>query len=577
VPEDAGRAERPWPRLSGWRRFGPAVLVVAALVVAGVVATVRTPTSSGGSAAPPPAAPAGTSSALAIPYQTAEKSGRVADFHWPAQCDHGTGRLKVPSVYAPPCVPVFHGDNGGAMGPGVTATTINIVAYQAPPGDLTSAITGATNTPQQSVATAQGYVQMFNQVAELYGRHVNLIPFYATGTSDDAEAGRADAITVAEQLHAFASISGPAQTPAYQDELAQQHVLCISCGYADTHSGFVQDAPYLWGLLPAPDTLLAETFRYVISQLNGRDAIWAGEPSFTHRKRVFAVVHYDQNPPVYGAILGQYTRILAKARVNVALQQSYLLDLSQLPSEAATIAAHLARSGATTVVFVGDPIMPIYLTKACAALGYYPEWVISGTVFTDTSTLGRYFDQKEWAHAFGISALGVPLPLDQTEAVHVYRWYFGTNPPAARTATLILPGYEQLFSGLELAGPHLTPTSFQQGVFRLPPGGGGVTTPLAGYGYNGAPPLPAYSTPSDYTFIWYDAAAKGTDEQGVYGAGMVRFVAGGRRYLATHEPASTVPMFDPAGTVMQYPVTPKSSRAPNYPPWPGSPAAHGGT
>ena len=57
------------------------------------------------------------------------------------------------------------------------------------------------------------------------------------------------------------------------------------------------------------------------------------------------------------------------------------------------MAEHLKRSGATTVVFAGDPIMPIYLTKACADIGYYPEWVITGTVLTYTSTLGRYYDQ----------------------------------------------------------------------------------------------------------------------------------------------------------------------------------------
>ncbi len=572
--ETGTASTRPWPRLSGWRRWGPISVVIVALIVAGTIATARTPSSSTASSSL--SSSAGTSTNLPVSYEAARKAGKTADYHWSPGCDRSTGRLKVPSVYAPPCVPVYRGPNGGSTWQGVTGSTINVVAYQAPPGDLTSAITGATNTPAQSFATEQGYVQMFNNILELYGRRVNLIDFNATGTSDDSVAGRADAITVAEQLHAFASIGGPAQTPAYQDELAQLHVLCIGCGYSDTHSGFLQDAPYLWGLLPAPDTLLAETFRYVIDHLSGHDAIWAGEPAFTHQKRVFAVVHYDQNPPVYGTILGYYKTLLAKAHVNVALTESYLLDLTQLPSEAATIAAHLARVGATTVVFIGDPIMPIYLTKACAELGYYPEWVISGTVFTDTSTLGRYFDQKEWAHAFGISDLAVPLPLDETDAVRLYRWYYGAAPPAERTATVIIPSYELLFQGLEMAGPHLTPKSFEQGVFRLPPAGGGLTTPLAAYGYQGAPPLPAYSTPGDYTFVWYDASAVGYDEQNVKGPGMIRFVEGGKRYLATTGPTKAVPMFQTAGSVMQYPSPPPGDRPPSYPPWPGSPTAGAG-
>ena len=54
---------------------------------------------------------------------------------------------------------------------------------------------------------------------------------------------------------------------------------------------------------------------------------------------------------------------------------------------------------------------------------------------------------------------------------------------------------------------------------------------------------------------------------------MMRFVDGGNRYLATSIPSSTVPMFETAGSVMQYPVPPKADRPPPYPPWPGSPTA----
>jgi hypothetical protein len=59
-------------------------------------------------------------------------------------------------------------------------------------------------------------------------------------------------------------------------------------------------------------------------------------------------------------------------------------------------------------VFLGDPIMPIYLTKAATDQNYFPEWIITGTVLTDTTVFGRLYDQKQWAHAFGISSL--PLP-----------------------------------------------------------------------------------------------------------------------------------------------------------------------
>jgi hypothetical protein len=472
-------------------------------------------------------------------------------------------------------VPVHRGSNGGTTATGVTDKTITVVDYIAPPGDLASAIEGAAGTPATNLETAENYVAMFNRITPLYGRKVVLVPYNATGTSDDAVAAQADAIRVAQQIHAFASIGGPAQTPVYEDALARMHVLCLDCGLGATYTSYQKDAPYLWGQLPTPDTLLNAAFRYIFGQLKGRDAVYAGESQLRDHPRKFALVTYQSSPPVYTSLTGELTRELAQAHLTLALNESYLLDLSELPTESATIAEHLKRSGASTVIFAGDPIMPIYLTKACANIGYYPEWIITGTVFTDTSTLGRYYDQKEWSHAFGITSLAVPTPIKLGDAYNLYRWYYGTTPPAPRTAPVLLPSVEQLFDGIELAGPRLTPLTWAGGLFRFPATGGGPTTPLTAYGYQGAPPLPSYATPADYTFIWYDAAAKGTDEEGVYGAGMIRYVDGGKRYPATGGPSSEIPMFKMAGSVMQYEQYPSGGAPPSYPPWPGSPTAGG--
>jgi hypothetical protein len=569
-------AARPWPRVGVLRRLGPALLVVAALVAAGTVAT----TQSGGSGSPVASVPGGTGSpgadrGLPITYQMARKAGRASDYHWADGCDLTTGRLSMPTVYAPPCVPAFTGSNGGATGPGVTSSTITVVYYVPPPGDLAAQFEGTQGNPVTNVATAENYVAMFNHVVTLYGRHVDLVPYYATGNSDDAVAARADAIRVGQQVHAFASIGGPGQTPAYQDELAHLHVLCLSCAVGAPYSEIQQDAPYLWAVLPTSDTVLTDAFRYVVTQLMNRDAVYAGEARFRTHKRVFGLVRYDQNPPIYGSTTARINREFANSHLTFALDESYLLDLTQLPSEAATLAEHLKNVGATTVVFAGDPIMPIYLTKACAAIGYYPEWVITGTVLTYASTLGRLYDQKEWSHAFGISSLAVPTPIKDGDAYRLYDWYYGTIPPAPLTAVVILPPIEQLFAGLELAGPRLSGITYAAGNFRYPPSGGGPTTPAVSFGYQGAPPLPAYTVPSDYTFVWYDATAKGPDAEGTDGTGLMRYVAGGRRYASAGGPTAEVPMFQTAGAVTMDTTVPPVDRTPNYPPWPGSPTAKG--
>ena len=193
------------------------------------------------------------------------------------------------------------GANGGATSSGVTGGAINVVYYQPQPGGLAATISGAAGTNAQALATAQAYVAMFNQVYELYGRHVNLIPFTASGADSDPVAAHADAVTVAQQLHAFASINGPGETTAYEDELARLHVLCLACGDSSTNGQIQQNAPFQWANLPTADTSLHETVDYIVAKLNGKDAVWAGDPALHTQKRKFIVVSETSEPPAPGS------------------------------------------------------------------------------------------------------------------------------------------------------------------------------------------------------------------------------------------------------------------------------------
>ncbi len=571
--------ERPWPRVSRLRIAGPVVLIVAALVAAGTIATVHESNGTTSSSTSLSSGGGQQTARTTVPltYAAAAKLGKTADHDWGTECDHKTGRLKMPSVYAPPCVPVVNrAKNGGATSSGVTADSVNLVYYQAQPGGLTSVVSTAAGTPAQGLATVQDYVAMFNHVYEMYGRHINLIVFNATGSASDPVAAHADAVTVAQQDHAFASIGGPDETSAYEEELARLHVFCMGCGDSNTYGEIKLNAPYQWANLPTADTSLYETIGYVVAKLNDKPAIWAGDPSLHTVPRKFIVVSETSEPPAPGTaeLTASLTKKLRAGHVRMAspTDLQYTLDLTTLPTQAATIAEKLKTSGATSVIFAGDPIMPIYLTRACADIGYSPEWIITGIVLTDTSTLGRYYDQQEWAHAFGVTSLGVPTPVSVGDADHLYRWWYGANTsPPSLAAPAIIPPIQQFFEGVQLAGPDLTPSTFTAGLFRAPPAGGGPTTPLDAYGYQGAAPLPSYSSPADYTFLWYDATAKGPDEEGVTGSGLMRYVNGGARYKAGTVPAGPVPMFSVAGSVTSYPSPP--DKAPSYPAWPGSPAA----
>ena len=141
---------------------------------------------------------------------------------------------------------------------------------------------------------------MFNQIFEMYGRHVNLIPFTASGPDADPVVAHADAVTVAQQLHAFASINGPGETSAYEEELARLHVLCMACGDSSLYGEMQRNAPYQWANLPTANTSLTETIDYVVAKLNGKDAVWAGDATLHTQKRKFIIVSETSEPPAPG-------------------------------------------------------------------------------------------------------------------------------------------------------------------------------------------------------------------------------------------------------------------------------------
>ncbi len=571
--------QRPWPTLNPLRRWGPIVLVMAVFVALTAVATTRSPsgTTTVAQKAPTTSRSLADNPDLPVTYAEAEKKGDADSITW-ANCDPATGRIRFPSVYAPPCVPEPTGSNGGATYQGVTGSTIKVVYYTAPPGDLTSAISGNLDPPEAVAASVKEYVRMFEATFETYGRKVEVIPMTGSGVGTDETAARADAVKVATQTKAFASIGGPAQTAVYADELANRGVLCLACGVSVPNSKYTANAPFMWGNLPTAEQFLENVGLFLTRQLNKKPAKWAGDPKLRTKQRSFGVVHYEQDPPVFTGVSKVFADLGKKNGWKATEDITYLLDLAKLPETAASIIAKLKAAGCTTVVFLGDPIMPIYLTKAATQQNYHPEWIVTGTVLTDTTALARNYDQSQWAHAFGVSTLPVRTPHDDADAYRIYDWFFGERPEANKTASVFYPNLLQLFQGIQMAGPKLTPQTFAGGMFKMPATGGEPGAPQTSYGnpklYSFA--KDDFTSVDDSTLIWWDAKAKGADEQGTDGEGMYRYVDGGKRYLPGKMPSTLQAFFSKAGSITAFDGQPEGLKTPTYAPPAGAPAAKSG-
>ena len=557
--------EEPTKSPSAIARYWPVLVVV--VVIAAVVAVV---TLGGGDD--------GDDDVATGPDTTVETGGGddgddgdPGDFEWSMDgamdapdCDQETGRIMVPSVYAPNCVPLWPegADNGGETWQGVTADEIVVAFYDAE----TSAEaldaqqrTGVT-TPEEAeqIENREKMVGAYNDLFETYGRTVRIEIVGASGPGSDEAAARADAIRIAEEIGAFAVIGGPTGTNAYADELADRGVICV-CTASQPIENYLNWAPHVWAGLMASTQGYVHRADFIANRLAGSPAQYAGDPAIQEQERTFALVWYETADGAYAAGARFFEERLAEDGVELVVSLPYIAG-GNTEEDAQTIITRLKAEGVTSVVFAGDPFMPQNLTSQATAQDYWPEWIITGSTGTDNSNLARLYDQQQWANAFGISYLLPPVNPDYVQREgNLVSWHLGEELTSYPSIT----EWGRLFTGIHLAGPNLTPETFRDGLFSFLPVSGRQTEFGVSYG-TGLWEWEDYVAADDVTLIFWDPEAPDTrNDRG--DVGMYRYLDMAQRYLPGEVGRTTTQFFDNTNTVVVFEERPEADRAPQYP------------
>jgi hypothetical protein len=497
-----------------------------------------------------------------VPYSVAEAEG--LDVDWPATCDTSTGRVRMPTVFAPECYAPFDGDNGGATAQGVTSDTIRVVLYEAPDNDpILKAVAGAVTEekPADTVATYEQFLPLFEAFHETYGRKVELVVYKGTGSAIDEVAARAAAAEIAEELQPFAVWGGPLLAPSFEDELSARGVIAMPI--ATLFEDLPSRDPFLISTGIAPWQTRAHLVEYIGKRLSGRPAEHAGDPVIAARQRTFGLIYLEVGD--FGSE-EEFRRELGEYDVDLAASASFPSPLGVAP-QAPGIIARMKDAGVTSVILSGDPLTPAAFTREATAQGWFPEWIIPGAPLTDSTVYARTYDQRQWSHAFGISALVARTAPEQSLGGRLFRWFNCAAPPAD-TTELIFPVPAMFFSALQGAGPNLTPQTFRQALFSAEPTTQGVTYPSLSFGdprKGGWQRGPDLWGSDDVVELWWDAEATGPDETGDDGTGMYSYVDGGRRYRVGQWPAETPGVFDRSRSVALFTETPAEDRGPSYP------------
>jgi hypothetical protein len=251
--------------------------------------------------------------------------------------------------------------------------------------------------------------------------------------------------------------------------------------------------------------------------------------------------------------------------VEVAEQILYPLDPSRAAELATNAVTKMQGAGVTTVLVQADPILLPAFTKEATKQEWYPEWVLGGSPFIDTTAFARTFDPDQWEHAFGISYFPPQTVTDINPPVRLYEWFHGERPPVVATLPLLLiyPQVTLFFTGLEYAGPDLTAETFRNGLFVMPPTARATTQPSVSYGEHRWEE-PEYAGIDDMVELWWDADAEGVDEAGEEGTGMYRYANGATRYLVD-EWDDSESVFKQEGSITIIEELPEDEQPPDYP------------
>ena len=490
----------------------------------------------------------------------------------PKGVEFGTGpncqankRQKGIAVYMPPCVNWKPGTpNGGATAQGVTETTIKVTRFNSqtdPATEQALIAAGANDTEAVYQRMYEAFFDYGNAHYETYGREVVLETIEASGPSDNEEAMKADAQRIANEKKAFLNFGGP---NALAEELVQLGVVCM-CTVSRPKEFYLANPPYLFSTLPTIDEYYSHIAEYVGKRLKGKPAKHAGDLQFQQTERKFGLVYLEGSrskiDPLAKKARDFYASELAKYGVTLAADAGYVGDVASYGNQASSIISKMRSAGVSNLLFIGDPLMPIFMTKQATGQAYFPEWFISGTALIDTTFFGRTYDQEQWSHAFGLSPLYVFW--NDVSTSSGYREYHHGKPGEARgregvSVNVQRASVQLLFIGIHMAGPILTPDNLARGMFNYPKSGGTPANPLSFF---------TRESPTqykDFTEVFWDRTGTGKDETAKDGAGLLLKVAQGKRYALGQYPATDPRVFIKDGTEVYTNDNPPGGRDPAH-------------
>jgi hypothetical protein len=453
-------------------------------------------------------------------------------------------------------------DNGGATYQGVTEDTIKVVALV--PNEQQRANPAGSSPTNRATGAKGDYEDAIHDMLlsylpwfETWGRDIEVKFLQSSGPDEAAQ--RADAVR-AKAEKPFAAIHFIVEgLDVFEAEMANAKVL--SWGYGTTTEKALAQEPYRWGQSDAQAGAI-NVAEVVGKQLVGKKAEYAGSDEIQGQTRTFGVVYMPNLIDVDGL-----KSAFAKYKGQIAVESPYdgngaTFGDPTVSQEAAPLAvSKMKAAGVTTAILFSDVSMTTALMEEAIKQEWYPEWFMTGAVYHDIGALMRGYPSEQSKQAFGISFLSPYLvPDDLLETARPVTWYWGegkgTEAPSVGSQLL------WFLNGVHAAGPKLTPKTFQQGTFSIPPTGGAATGnpigSMTAYGKGAGLPYNEYMSQGlDYAPFWWDPDQFGPSSGNLGdGQGVGWYLDGAKRYKAGTWPKQQFAWFTKDDAIYQFDTRP---------------------
>ncbi len=211
------------------------------------------------------------------------------------------------------------------------------------------------------------------------------------------------------------------------------------------------------------------------------------------------------------------------------------------------------------------------MMDAATKLDYFPEWFNSGVLYSELTLWARTYPVEQSKHMFGMTWLTPWLAPDAelTRLADPENWYWGENQGTA-AAISVAPLLNWLVAGIHLAGPSLTPKTFEQGYFSAPASGGAATgnplSALIAYGRQTGLPYPSYMYGgTDFVPFWYDPDTTGiASVTGINAKGVAWYPNQATRYKADTITKKPLGYFETANSIISFETRPAAAPTPVY-------------